>query len=83
MPSLQDRPAIRFTRTEDDEAIGTVRQFSDRLNLPTSQVVPCLQTHAAPSILLRAGSGPEQVLILDTGGLEALQECAGAAPTTA
>ncbi|MFB6272009.1 MAG: hypothetical protein ABEL51_03840 [Salinibacter sp.] len=76
MPPLQDQPSIHFSRTEDDEAVGTVRQFSDRLNLPASQVVPCLQDTEDSPIILRAGSGPHSLLILDSGGMEALRQCA-------
>lgn len=75
MPTLQNPPSIHFSRTEDDESIGTVRQFSDRLNLPASQVVPCLQDTEDSPIILRAGSGPDSLLILDSSGMEALRQC--------
>lgn len=67
---------INFTLAEDGEAIGTVRQFSDHLNVPESQVLPCLQEHADQSILLRAEAESEQVLMLDAEGIGALLGCA-------
>ncbi len=75
MPMLQDRPSVRFAQMEDDEVIGTVRQFSDRLGLDESQVVPCLQ-EAGQSAIMQAGAGPDQLLILDADGLDALVGCA-------
>lgn len=77
MPTLQDRPSVRFARMEDNEVIGTVQQFSNRLGLPESQVVPCLQ-EAAQSIIVKAGTGSDQLLILDADGLGALLGCADA-----
>lgn len=78
----QTTSEISFTLAEDGEAIGTVRQFSNRLDLPESQVVPCLQEHAAESILLRAGNDSERLLIVDTNGVEALFGCAASASST-
>jgi hypothetical protein len=75
MPTLQDRPSVQCSRMEDDEVIGTVRQFSDRLGLAESQVVPCLQ-EAEQSIIVQAGTGPDQLLILDGDGLGVLAGCA-------
>lgn len=75
MPTLQDRPSVRFARMEDDEVIGTVRQFSNRLGLAESQVVPCLQ-EAAQSVIVQAGAGSDQLLIVDADGLDALLGCA-------
>lgn len=63
---------------EDDEVIGTVRQLSDRLGLAESQVVPCLR-EAEQSIIVQAGTGSDQLLILDADGLDALAGCAAGA----
>ena len=81
MPPLSS--SIRFSQAEDGEAVGTLRQFSERLHRPPSQIVPCLRKNADQPIILQAGRGPEQLLILDTSGAEALQECAEAPPATA
>ncbi len=76
-PSSQTDVAL----AEDGEAIGTVQQFSNDLNLPESRVLPCLQEHAGQSIILRAGDTSESLLILDTEGLDALLGCAAADST--
>jgi hypothetical protein len=76
MRSIQQSPQVDFTLAEDGEALGTIRQFSNRLNLPESQVLPCLQEHADQSILLRADGGSDQVLMLDAEGVGALLGCA-------
>ncbi len=75
---LPTRPTSEtdFTLAEDGEAIGTVQQFSNHLNLPESNVLPCLQEHADQSIILQAGDASDRLLILDTEGLEALLGCA-------
>ncbi len=70
------RPQSTFALAEDGEAIGTIDQFSRRLDLPASQVLPCLQKHAGQSVLLQAGGTSEQLLILDTEGVTALRGCA-------
>lgn len=75
MPTLQNRPSVQFARMEDDEVIGTVRQLSDRLGLPESEIVPCLQ-EAEQSVIVQAGTGSDQLLILDGDGLGALAGCA-------
>jgi hypothetical protein len=76
MHATQQLSQLDFTLAEDGEAIGTVRQFSKRLNLPESQVMPCLREYADQSILLRAEGESEQVLMLDAEGLSALVGCA-------
>jgi len=81
MHPTQPSSRIDFTLAEDGEAIGTVRQFSNRLNVPESQVLPCLQEHADQSILLRAEGESEQVLMLDAEGIGALLGCAASAAT--
>lgn len=80
MHSTQSSRA-NFTLAEDGEAMGSVRQFSDRFDLPESQVLPCLQEHADQSILLRAEGESEQVLMLDAEGIGALMGCAASAAT--
>ena len=77
--SSQTSSEITFALTEDGEAIGTVRQFSNRLNLPESQVLPCLQCHAEDAIVLRAGDASERLLIVEPDGLDALLSCAASA----
>lgn len=81
MQSTQAFSRIGFSLTEDGEAIGTVRQFSDRLNLPESRVLSCLQEKADQSVILRAGTESDQLLILDAGGVGALLGCAAADST--
>lgn len=76
---LQQQPSIRFTETEDGEVIGTVRQLSGHFNLPKSRVVPCLHECGTAPIILRAGSGPGEVLILDSGGADTLRQCGAVA----
>jgi hypothetical protein len=78
MHSIQHSSQDLLALAEEGEAIGTVRQFSSRLNLPESQVLPCLQNHAEQSILLRAGDESEQVLMLDAEGMRTLLSCAAA-----
>lgn len=82
MPLLQHPPKIDFTLAEDGEAIGTIRQFSNRLNLPESQVLPCLREYADHSILMEAEGESDRVLMLDAEGVGALLGCAASAPTT-
>lgn len=67
---------IGFALAEDGEAIGTVHQFSDRLDLPESQVLPCLQCHDEETIVFRAGPESEPLLILEAEGMDALRDCA-------
>lgn len=75
-PTTRAAPFIDFTLAEEGEAIGTVRQFSDHLNLPESQVLPCLHCHGEEAIVLRDGPAAAPVLIVAAGGMEALRGCA-------
>jgi hypothetical protein len=83
MPTPQQKtpaaPEVDFALAEEGEAIGTIRQFANHLNLPESQVLPCLQCHDEEAIVLRAGPAAEPLLIVEAGGLDALQGCAAAA----
>jgi hypothetical protein len=81
MPTTKQGPPIRFAQAEEGEIIGTVRQLSGRFNLPEPQVLPCLQTCGEDPVILRAGSGPSELLILDSAGADMLRQCgAGPAP---
>ncbi|WP_157942156.1 hypothetical protein [Salinibacter altiplanensis] len=77
--SHQAHPEEDVTLAEDGEAIGTVRQFANRLGLPESQVLPCLQCHAEEAIFVRAGDASEQLLIVGADGVDALFGCAASA----
>ncbi len=61
---------------EDGEVIGTIQQLSNRFGLAESAVLPCLQD-ARQSVMLRAGTGLDQLLILEAGAPEVLRDCAG------
>lgn len=76
MTMLQDRFSVRCAQMEDGEVIGTIQQLSDRLGLAESAVLPCLQD-ARQSVMLQAGTGLDQLLILDAGALGMLRDCAG------
>jgi hypothetical protein len=82
MPLTQQSSKINFTLAEDGEAIGTIRQFSNRLNLPESQVLPCLQEYADHSILMEAEGESDRVLMLDAEGVGALLGCAASSLAT-
>jgi len=83
MPTPQQKtpaaPEVDFALAEEGEAIGTVRQFSDRLNLPESQVLPCLRCHDEEAIVLRGEPAAEPLLIVEAEGLDALRGCAASA----
>lgn len=83
MPTPQTAHSpIDFAVAEDGEAIGTVRQFADRFDLPESRVLPCLRTHAAGAILLRADGPSGRLLMLDADGVGALLGCADSGPSS-
>lgn len=62
----------RLNITEDGEAIGTLQQFAESLNLPRAFILQCLQDELPSSVILNAGEGLDRLLILDTKGLETL-----------
>ncbi|WP_208426804.1 MULTISPECIES: hypothetical protein [Salinibacter] len=76
MTMLQDRLSVRCAQMEDGEVIGTIQQLSNRFGLAESAVLPCLQD-ARQSVMLRAGTGLDQLLILEAGAPEVLRDCAG------
>jgi hypothetical protein len=79
MPTPQQKtpaaPEVGFALAEEGEAIGTVRQYANHLNLPESQVLSCLHRHDEEVIVLRAGPATEPLLIVGAGGVEALLGC--------
>jgi hypothetical protein len=69
-------PRISFQIAEEGEAIGTLRQFAERLLLSPPAVLSCLEASDASVIRLDAGTPPTPVLIVDADGMDALLECA-------
>lgn len=68
---------FRPTITEEGEAIGTLRQFAQGLDLSLSAVGRVLETEARRCVIFRAGPSPDHLLILDACGIEALLALAG------
>lgn len=75
MPSTQTEPRLTFQIAEEGEAIGTVQQFANRMNLSQPRVVTCLDQNDTASVVLPAGDEEARLLIVDTDGLEALLHC--------
>lgn len=76
MPSTQSAAPVTFQIAEEGEAIGTVQQFADRMNLPQPRVLSCLDETDTGSVVLPAGEEEAQLLIVDADGLDALLHCA-------
>jgi len=64
------------TVTEEGEAIGTLRQFAQGMNLTVTALLEVLETEARNCIIYRAGTAPDQLLILDRCGVSALMAAA-------
>lgn len=62
----------RITITEEGEAIGTLGQFAQSLNLSYSVLYQTLMTEARECVIFCAGPTPDRLLILDACGLLAL-----------
>lgn len=60
------------TVTEEGEAIGTVRQFARELDLTIGTLLEVLEAEARNCVIFRAGTAPDQLLILDRCGVSAL-----------
>lgn len=78
MPATASAPTVTFQIAEDGEAIGTVRQFADRLRLSPSAVLACLRAHGIAPIVLDARTPGDRLLLLSADGVAALRSCAGA-----
>lgn len=76
MPSTQATAPITFQIAEEGEAIGTVRQFADRMNLSQPRVLSCLDESDTGSVVLPASEENARLLIVDADGLDALLHCA-------
>lgn len=76
MPSPQTEPRVTFQIAEEGEAIGTVKQFANRMNLPRPRVLSCLDESDTASVVLPAADEEDCLLIVDAGGLDALLHCA-------
>jgi hypothetical protein len=82
MSSPSSTPANRSLQiAEEGEAIGTVQQFADRVNLSRPRVLSCLDENDVASIVLPAGDEATRLLIVDPEGLDALLRCADDAPS--
>lgn len=76
MRSTQQPPSpITFQIAEEGEAIGTVKQFADRLNLSQPRVLSCLDEKNTGAVVLPGGDRDDPLLIVDTDGLSALLHC--------
>jgi hypothetical protein len=76
MLSTQTEPRVTFQIAEEGEAIGTVEQFANRMNLPGSRVLSCLDESDTVSVVLPAADDEDRLLIVDASGLDALLHCA-------
>lgn len=76
MPSTQTDPRVTFQIAEEGEAIGTVQQFANRMNLSQPRVLSCLDESDTGSVVLPADDEDARLLIVDTEGLDALLHCA-------
>ncbi len=65
----------QITITEDGEAIGTLHQFADRLDRSRAVVLRCVHDRAQDAVIFDAGEGLDRLLILDSGGYQALHRC--------
>lgn len=61
-----------ITITEEGEVIGTLHQFARSFDLPLSSLLHALNTTVRDCVIVRAGSAPDRLLILDGCGLPAL-----------
>jgi hypothetical protein len=64
------------TVTEEGEAIGTLRQFAQGVNLTVAALLDVLETEARNCIIFRVGTAPDHLLILDRCGVSALTAAA-------
>jgi hypothetical protein len=76
MPTTQTDSPVTFQIAEEGEAIGTVQQFANRMNLSQPRVLSCLDQNDVASVVLPGGDEEARLLIVDPDGLEALLHCA-------
>jgi hypothetical protein len=76
MPATASTPPVTFQIAEDGEAIGTVQQFADRLQLSPSAVLACLRESGTAPVVLRAPATGDRLLLVSADGLDALRSCA-------
>ena len=62
------------TVAEDGEMMGTLRQFANLLQLPSSLLLRCIE-HQGHAIVLRQEEGGQPVLILGAESLSDVCEC--------
>ncbi|MES3629112.1 MAG: hypothetical protein PPP56_02985 [Longimonas sp.] len=71
-----DCPSEPIRVAEDGEIMGQLCQFARSFNMTRKAVLKCLRDHAPEAVILRAGKGLDQLLILDAEALRALQSYA-------
>lgn len=76
MKSVPTTQKSSVTLAQEGEAIGTLEQFSEQLDIAKSRVVDCLSANAEDAVILTAGDHSSQLLVVDDWGLDALRSCA-------